>query len=353
MFEKRYRKLHEKAAPEEALVADTVSRAVRYEARHRAPAWKRRLCAAGAIAACVFGGLPLAAASDAGYMLMHAVAPSAAQFFTPVRRTDEDQGIRMEVESAYIHGDTAEIHISFQDLDSDRIDATTDLYDSYSINRPFSSSGGCFPQGFDEESGKVRFQLLITEWGSQRIEGKKITFSVRELLCKKRTYDNIEIPLDLSGIGPATETTKVEYSGGDMPEGYDPHSGEPYEPYMIRVLEPGEPRKEFPVDGMALTGIGYIDSKLHIQTVTTDPSAVDNHGFFFLNDGDGNIVRGERIVYFRKDAEDYNQPSYQDHIFNVPQEELSRYRLYGWFQTGGELIQGNWRITFPLENAEK
>lgn len=342
MFRERYQSLHAGAEPGEELIADTIRRAARYGERRR-PVWKRRLCAAAAAAAFVLCGLPLAAASDFGYTLMHAVAPSATQFFTPVRRTDDDQGIRMEVESAYIHGDTAEIYVSFQDLEGNRIDGTTDLYDSYSINRPFPGTGGCIPQDFDAETGKARFLLLLTEWGSRGIEGKKITFSVRELLCGKRVYDDIAIPLDLAGVGEAERIIEAEFVGGNPPEGTAP-DGE--EPVWMRVLEPGEPWDEFPVDGIALTGIGYIDGRLHIQTVVTDPEAYDNHGFFTLLDGDGNAAEDPRMQYFRRDGMEY-----MESIFDVPQAELSRYRLFGWFQTGGELIQGNWRVTFPLENA--
>ncbi len=346
MFQERYRALHEKDAPTEAMIADTVQRAARCEARRR-PVWKRGLCAVAA-AACVLVGLPLAAASDTGYQLMRAVAPSAAQFFTPVRRTDEDQGIRMEVESAYIHGDTAEIYVSFQDLEGDRIDASTDLYDSYSINRPFSSAGGCIPQGFDEETGKARFLLLITEWENQRIEGKKITFSVRELLCGKQTYDDIAIPIDLAAVGKAEAVTEEEIVGGNVPEGYDWRSTEPY---RMQVLEPDEPWDGFPVDGIALTGAGWIGGKLHLQTTVTDPEACDNHGFFTLRDSVGNEAEPPQMYYFRPDPDDWER-QYLEYVFDVTPEEAAQYQLFGWFQTGGTLITGNWRITFPLENAE-
>ena len=74
---------------------------------------------------------------------------AAAQYFTPVQHACEDQGIRMEVLSVYIHGDTAEIYISLQDQTGNRIDETTDLFDSYDILRPYDSTATCRFAGYD------------------------------------------------------------------------------------------------------------------------------------------------------------------------------------------------------------
>ena len=45
----------------------------------------------------------------------------------------EDNGIKFEVISAYVEGNEAKIFISVQDIDGDRIDETTDLFDNFSI----------------------------------------------------------------------------------------------------------------------------------------------------------------------------------------------------------------------------
>ena len=77
----------------------------------------------------------------------------------------EDDGIKMEVISAYINADKADIYISMQDMTDERIDETTDLFDSYSINRPFSSSATCERMSYDEETKTATFLISITQWG--------------------------------------------------------------------------------------------------------------------------------------------------------------------------------------------
>ena len=42
-----------------------------------------------------------------------------------------------------VEGNEAKIFISVQDIDGDRIDETTDLFDSFSINTPFDCSSSC------------------------------------------------------------------------------------------------------------------------------------------------------------------------------------------------------------------
>ena len=55
----------------------------------------------------------------------------------------EDNGIKIEVISAYVESGEAKILISVQDLEEDRIDETTDLFDSFSINTSFDCSSSC------------------------------------------------------------------------------------------------------------------------------------------------------------------------------------------------------------------
>ena len=49
-----------------------------------------------------------------------------------------------------------------------------------------------------------------------------------------------------------------------------------------------------------------------------------------------NTQQGERVDYCEE-------------VFEIPQEELAGYALYGDFVTAGRKTDGNWRVTFPLE----
>ena len=42
---------------------------------------------------------------------------------------------------------------------------------------------------------------------------------------------------------------------------------------------------------------------------------------------------------------------YQEFVFDISPEDLGDYTLHGDFYTAAARIDGNWSITFPLENG--
>jgi len=49
----------------------------------------------------------------------------------------------------------------------------------------------------------------------------------------------------------------------------------------VTVLKPGDAIAS-PVDGVTLTGIGYVDGRLHVQAYYADILKTDNHGSISL-----------------------------------------------------------------------
>ena len=115
----------------------------------------RKLAVAAAIALVCFGSVPALAAADVepAYHLLYSISPSLAQKFKPVNLSCIDQGIQVEVDSAYIHGNTAEAIICIKDLAGDRIDETVDLFDSYNIRNIKDSSGTCDLLEYSKDTG--------------------------------------------------------------------------------------------------------------------------------------------------------------------------------------------------------
>lgn len=351
MFKEQYGRLHEQISPRRNFVHAVIAEAGKLEKkkRDRQVSWKKPVTALAGVCVCIYMGMPaLTASADSVYRLMYLVSPGIAQHFMPVQRSDEDNGIRMEVESAYIHGSTAEIYITMQDLEGDRIDETTDLFDSYRINRPFDCTSHCEFAGYDESTKKASFLITISQWGGKDIRGDKITFSAGSFLSHKKTYHGIQIPTDLSAVTAAEQIQTVfltGFSGNDELAvsmfGND-----------TRALVPNEPLKEFAVDGMDMTGIGYIDGKLHIQTSVTDPLSRDNHGVFYLKDLQGGKTVCSYAFSFTNGESGENRVDYQEEVFDVSKEELGEYVLCGDFWISGMLTEGDWRVTFPLEEME-
>lgn len=308
--------------------------------------WKKPAAALLAVILCLALAVPaLAARVETVYELMYLVSPAAAQYFRPVQKTDEDQGIRMEVVSACLHDNTAEIYITMQDLTGDRIDATTDLYDSYSIHRAFDCTAHCEPAGYDAETRTAAFLITLEQWGDRKITGDKITFSVNQFLSHKSAYEGIEIPLDLTAVTEAAQTRQVTVlGGGGRGFGDDQQDG------ALTALVPGEPYAAFPIEEICFTGIAFVGGTLHMQVKIEDLPRNDNHGYFYLIDAEGKQIQCNANYYFRDDSSE-TRVDYIEYVFSITPEELAQCKLYGNFWTSGLLTEGNWQVTFPLEQG--
>lgn len=343
-MKERYNHMMDQFTPEEALVRGVCAGGTaRRKGTRRRRAFRPGLAAAAAVLACILLATPALAANVPGFhAALYAVSPATAQFFVPVQRACEDNGIRMEVAAAYLRGDTAELYVTMQDLTGDRIDETTDLYDSYSIRRPFDSTAGCRLADYDADTRTATFLITMNTMDGSAIRGGKVTFSVGEFLSHKQTWDNVAIALDLTDL-PAAQTREVESNGG---------SGALAAERKVTVLVPGTPYEAFPVKGIDLTAVGYVDGKLHVQIAMENRLENDNHGFFYLVDGSGERTSSESGIYYCNHYEREGRIDYYEAVFDVPEEEIGNYTLSGDFVTCDSLTRGNWCVTFPLRNME-
>lgn len=309
--------------------------------------WGRGIAVAAGFLLVINVSLPvLAGTFPTVYELMYLVSPAVAQFYQPVQLSDEHDGIRMEVVAAYIHEETAEIYITLQDLEKDRLDETTDLYDSYSIHMPYSAIGNCRKVGYDPESGILTYLITVTQENGRKIEGEKLTFSVGGYLGQKQEYEKIEIPIDL------TQVTEESYQYVDTPvrggtmTGCSELAAIMSETYPVLVPQPADP--DFPIEGVKLTGIGYVEGKLHIQYAVENALNNDNHGSFFLQNEAGEMLQEAGSISFYEES-GKKRIDYRDSVFLIPQEELQDYRLYGDFVISEGFHEGNWQVTFPIK----
>lgn len=313
--------------------------------------FKRAIAIVAAIIICLTVPVTALAAAieiEPVYQIMYHISPAFAQKLKPVKMSCEDQGIKMEVESAYVFENEALIVVSMQDLESDRIDGTTDLYDSYRINRPFNSTGTCSRLDYDEETGKATFLITISQWGNKNIGGEKITFSVGEFLSNVKTVDE-KLSIDLSNLEVITETENRDYYY-DVPKENDKWGEVRNGPCML-------PEREIDdfIEGIVLTGYGYIGDKFHIQIAIPDRLKNDNHGDFYLIDKNGERKENDyRVDWYKADGPSNDDPriDYFEYVFDIPQEEIADYELYGNFIISEGYTKGNWQVTFPLENME-
>ena len=311
-------------------------------ARKRGLVWKRAAAIAACVCLCVCAAVPALAAADHGfaYDVLYSVSPSIAQKLKPIRASCEDNGIKMEVQSAALHEDSAEFLVSMQDQTGSRLDETTDLFDSYSINTPFASTGTCSMVGYDAETKTATFLVTVTQWDNAPIPGDKLTFSVNRILSRKQHTVCELAQLDLTTVPKEPELlekAEIRGWGGVGAESFDADTAQ--------LLAPQEKRSFSPVSGVTVTGYGIMDGKLHIQASYEKILETDNHGNIYLRGQDGQSVSCTNQIAF---WDDLRKDSYEESIFDVPVEALKQYRVWGEFWTCKGSIEGDWQITVPF-----
>ena len=302
----------------------------------------RKLAVAAVITLVCLGSVPTLAAADVkpAYHLLYSVSPALAQKFKPVNLSCVDQGIRVEVDSAYIHGDTAEAIICIKDLTGDRINETVDLFDSYNIRNIKDSSGTCDLLDYDETTGVAAFAVLMEQMDGSSLSGSKVTVSLSRLLCKKGQFNDVLEDLSLSSVTDTPVlTNNIKIRGG---------GGAPC-PENALFLQPAVAPLSTPLSGISVTGLGYENGKLHVQICYEDIGNTDNHGWVWLQDKKGELRDCSYSVSFWDDT---LTDSYDEYFFELPYEELKNYKIYGEFINSGLLIEGDWEITFPMEQVK-
>lgn len=348
MFKETYKNMNEKITPSDYLIKTTTET---IESGKSVPVKKinyKLTAIAAVICISILFAIPAVGANTPiTYDILYAVAPQTAQFFRSVNMSCVDNGIEMSVIATYIHENTAEIYIQMRDLEGDRIDETTDLFDSYDINRPFDGYGHCEKVSYDENEKAVTFLITVTETENEKIRSKKMTFSVDKFLSHKNSEKLTLSELDLSTADRNPKMKKnvevVGISGKYMKE-YEKYNFTGME--NIPVLDIETPMLS-PVNGIDIMGIGYIDGKLHLQIRHKDVRTTDNHAIIQLTDKSGNPLECESsLTFFGEKRKDH----YYEYVYEVPYEDLGNYTLSGEFITCDTLIEGKWKVTFPLEN---
>lgn len=359
---KEYRRFMDKVEAPEGLIEEVM---IRHEERERfwaglAFGMLRAVVMGAVLCVCfVFSMRVVAGAVPEVYELLYLVSPGTAQYFMPVQKVSENEGIRMEVVSAYIHDNVAWVYITMEDLEGDRVDHTIDLYDSYSIHQPFSAMGHCQRVGFDEETGKAMFLIRITQWEDQQIQGKRITFSVREFMSRKVEYEYLPVVTDLTLADRGAQLTGRWING----RGYGRITGQEGEDIPreeLRMLSPGagsslqlicEDGSEVTLDEVQLSGLAWSDGLLRVQLRYLHLFQNDNHGYLQLVDQNGELEDYLYSVSFQeKEGQEYT--GYEEYVFRVEEEELGQYQLAAHLWITGEHVEGPWQVTFPLEVRE-
>jgi len=338
-------RMNEQIKPSSKLVEQTIAAIPTYTRKRRS--LRLAFVLALVLLLCLGGISALAASDEATYQFLYRISPALAQSLKPVRKSCEDQGIRMEVVSASLMDSTADIIVSVQDITGDRIDETIDLFDSYGINRPFKGSAGCSMLNYDPATRTAFFSIHIKEKNGSPIAGSKITFSINRLLGQKTEVLDEPMPIALDTVTEA-EAQRIRLSGwGANPDHYPTDA----EMASYPVLMPQGTLYDLGGD-MVISAIGMIDGRLHVQLAVSNNLNTDNHGDFALCAADGTLLYPVIGVHFNN-TEGRVTPDridYTEAVFDLPVGGLDGYTLCASYWQSGMLIEGNWQVTFRLEN---
>ena len=325
--------------------------------RKEEPGMKRTVSIILAFALVVMSGMStaLAAFNDDVNQLLYQIWPQAAMTLRPVNLVSESQGIRMEVVSASLNGTESLVTLTMQDLDGDRIDETTDLFDSAILQLPYNGAGTCMQTGYDPETRTASFAVYMDFNIDRPAESDKVSFRVSRFLSHKQKQ-TVDLTQYITGAVKEADSMPVPAIRGwsGSPTNEDDHQAVTEKVHRLKVLNTQNSLEIPIVDGVTLTGIGMIDGALHVQIRYSDIHHTDNHGFLTLSDRNGKsyddtgLPEIGSVSWFGE-----NGDSWEETIFEQFPEDLSEATLSGTFTTASPATEGDWYVTFPLSIAGK
>ena len=314
--------------------------------------FRKIMAAAAAVIIALAAPLPIATAagSENAYELLYMIAPPVAQTFKPVQRSCTYNGIEMKVVSAKIEGSKAEALLSIRDIEGNRLDENSDLFDSYNFHFSYDSTGTCSFSHFDAETHTAFFIVNEERMDKKNISKSKITFSVHQIITHKTKTEGFADGIDLANTPnePATfgfnDDSKVFCNGFSINSILDEI---PDENTFRRLETPDVPIASPVPESIDIMAYGIVDDELHIQMRMNDNQHTDNHGFLCLKDATGNEYSSDYSFGFK--FADSPSDSYEEYVFGISPEKLADYRLYGEYVTSPSCIEGDWEVTFAIE----
>lgn len=280
----------------------------------------------------IFTGISAVVANvPEAYCAVYYISPKTAQFFMPVEMSCVKDGIKMNVESVYIAGSTAKIWVSLQDLTGNRVDETMDLNDSYSIYSTVDYSAHCQMNSYSESEKKATYLIEIESHNGENITKDKVTFMVNNFISGEEKFAGIVKNIDLSTVESNPNIKTIEFT--------DNLDGE----RKIKTVLDQNLSIPAPVNNIEITGMGYIDGKLHIQVCCKDFLKTNSHFVLYLDEnGNSKIPPSESFSF-----DDSNNRIYEYVFEKIDNPE--NYKLFGSFYNNNNYTEGPWIVTFYLE----
>lgn len=320
---------------------------------HKRAVRLRPLAAVAAVLAVFMLATPVMAAYvEPVNNFVYQISPELAGRFTPIQKISENKGIRLEVLSATVYDNVAEMVVSFADLEGDRI--TDDFVPEFMIRNygpVHTIVRGMQVERLDGETYRVKH--CYEDMTAEELLEDKVTLCADYLLEEKESK-TFTYPLELVQRDVMTVEVGKNYPdeipAGITFDGFGFGSISGYEEWNrkeeFQVLTPGETAFAATED-TAITGIAFVDGKLHIQSRSSS-------GFIccdaYLVDENGDRLQPGMWNVFQIDA-DEKAGFYKEEVFDISEAEMENYMLE-LVVDGYERIEGPWEVTFEFEAYE-
>ena len=271
-----------------------------------------------------------------------------ADKLVPVNAVCESAGVRMELLAAVVTDTRCMAVYSLQDLEGNRIHESTGSLLYSDADKSESLYGSTV--SFDESEKKI-VKLMEMEYPAADLSDRDITFRIGHIT------DSILTKVDLM---PYVREYAKDTEGIDPPEQV---SDRP-----VKILDPARALSVPLHKYVTLTGIGWINGRLHIQFhypdqvftdrgggLSTDPADCDLRDYESLDEKKGNK---DRILVSRAgyspltwgDENGDGRPEWEEYVFDCDRERIDQVSLYAWITENHGAIRGKWSVDIPLSD---
>ena len=328
-------------------------------ARARAAKPLRRvlaLAASFALVLCLGGGVLAAAPGLRQTLAM--LGEETLRLLQPVNQSSRCEGIRMEVLAAMNDGQVAAVYLTLQDTTGQgRITADSQAYTA-------QVSGAGFTSGqvvdYDEATGTA--VLCLTAQAGQQLDGETFTVTTSSILSGEH-YAQLDPGYTVAQLQKDAGQVGVQYgrpvsgvlSGGPAMHEYSQMVSDG----KMASLLPFEESLALPgIDWASVTAAGVVDGQVHIQVSRQGEMAAVNSIGFSLRDESGRRVECTALeLELGAQHELGAMQSYNDLVEYVliPPKGADPETLYLQADTVtyDHFIQGDWSVTFALEQAQE
>ncbi len=292
------------------------------------------------------------------------ISPELASVLYPIEESCEKKGIRLSVAAGVNDDQNADIYFTIEDTErKGRVTGKVDFMDTAGIDGSRVTNVEFLD--YDEENQTAYYVLHETK--GENFANRRNVFRIGSMMVNKRCFAWFDTGLDLAGLTASEAETAplsdYRYGGGGGAGQEDIAA--------LRILQPDvmEISLGEDIDFVTVSNIGIVDGKLHVQTKWD--RSFDNHGeFWLLADGNtpenceadttayADLVSGISNYYFytEEDEKGTGDGKFTHHIefvYDLEEgEDLSNYRLWARLVMDGEIIEGNWKVSFIMGEAD-